>query len=94
MNAFLTQDRIEARRSFDHQAEIEREKWVDDRASEIIALFPKTPAQLVTFSIPPANKPYAGLSHDNASETYNDFVTAVAYAQADYEWEHRTGCPF
>ncbi|QNQ22684.1 host nuclease inhibitor GamL [Kosakonia sp. SMBL-WEM22] len=57
----------------------------------MIALFPETPAQLVTFSIPPANTPYAGLSHNNATEAYNDFVTAVDYAQADYEWEHRTG---
>ncbi|USL74608.1 host nuclease inhibitor GamL [Salmonella enterica] len=60
MNAYLTQDRIESRRAFDHQAEIEREKWVDDRAKEIIALFPENPTQLVTFSIPAANKPYAG----------------------------------
>lgn len=94
MNAYLTQDRIEARRAFDHQAEIEREKWVDDRAKEIIAIFPKTPAEMVFLSIPVETKPYAGLSHDNATEAYNEFVTAVAYAQADYEWEHRTGCPF
>ncbi|MEG5403971.1 hypothetical protein UXO81_24035, partial [Enterobacter hormaechei] len=25
---------------------------------------------------------------------YNDFISAVAYAQAEYDWEHRTGCPF
>lgn len=94
MNAYLTYDRIEARRAFEHQADIERDKWIDDRVKEIIALFPQTPGQLVTFSIPASSKPYAGLSHDTATEAYNDFVTAVAYAQADYEWEHRTGCPF
>jgi len=94
MNAFLIYDRIEDSRWVEQQLTDEKEKWIDDRAKEIVALFPKTPAQLVTFSIPPENKPYAGLSHDNATEAYNDFVSAVAYAQADYEWEHRTGCPF
>ncbi|HHM2157257.1 TPA: host nuclease inhibitor GamL, partial [Klebsiella pneumoniae] len=23
-----------------------------------------------------------------------DLRTAIAYAQAEYDWDHRTGCPF
>ncbi|MFY2980543.1 hypothetical protein ACOQLH_34220, partial [Klebsiella pneumoniae] len=27
-------------------------------------------------------------------EAYNNLISAVAYAQAEYDWDHRTGCPF
>ena len=38
--------------------------------------------------------PYEGLRSDKAGEVYNDLRTAIAYAQAEYDWDHRTGCPF
>lgn len=94
MNAYYAQDRIEAQREFVHQSGIERDKWIDDRAKEVIAAFPKDPSSLVLFSIPVWSIPHEGLRHDSATEAYNDFVSAVAYAQAEYEWSHRTGCPF
>ena len=94
MSAYLTFDRIEDRRWVEQQLREKRDKWIDDRAKEIIALFPTNPAALVALSIPADKKPYAGLSSDSAIEAYNDFVSAVAYAQASHEWDHRTGCPF
>ena len=94
MNAYYAQDRIEAQRDFAHQAAIQREQWIDDRAQEIIDLMPKEPSGIVLFSVKPGSLPHEGLRSDTASEAYNDFISAVAYAQAEYDWNHRTGCPF
>ncbi|WP_180250346.1 host nuclease inhibitor GamL, partial [Enterobacter hormaechei] len=52
------------------------------------------PSGLFHFSVPIDFSPYEGLRSDKAGEAYNDFISAVAYAQAEYDWEHRTGCPF
>ncbi|EMF4676181.1 host nuclease inhibitor GamL [Escherichia coli] len=72
----------------------EKEKWIDDRAQQIIDMMPKEPSGLFHFSVPIDASPYEGLRSDKAGEAYNDFISAVAYAQAEYDWEHRTGCPF
>ncbi|RFS80604.1 host nuclease inhibitor GamL [Leclercia adecarboxylata] len=94
MAAYRAYDRIEDRRWVDQQLSDEKEKWIDDRAQEIIDMMPKDPTGLFHFSVPIDSSPYEGLRHDNATEAYNDFVSAVAYAQAEHDWEHRTGCPF
>jgi hypothetical protein len=41
MNAYLTYDRIEDRRWVEQQLTDEKEKWIDDRAKEMIAMFPE-----------------------------------------------------
>ncbi|SAH09633.1 Uncharacterised protein [Enterobacter hormaechei] len=94
MNAYLTYDRIEDRRWAEQQLDDEKEKWIDDRAQQIIDMMPKEPSGLFHFTIPIDSSPYEGLRSDKAGEAYNDFISAVAYAQAEYDWEHRTGCPF
>lgn len=94
MNAYLTYDRIEDRRWVEQQLTDEKEKWIDDRAQQIIDMMPKEPSGLFHFSVPIDSSPYEGLRSDKAGEAYNDFISAVAYAQAEYDWEHRTGCPF
>lgn len=94
MAAYRAYDHIEDRRWVDQQLADEKEKWVDDRAKEIIALLPAGPTGLFLFSVPIDSSPYEGLRHDKATEAYNDFVSAVAYAQAEHDWEYRTGCPF
>lgn len=72
----------------------EKQKWIDDRAQEIIDALPKEPSGLFRFSVPMDKSPYEGLRSDAAGEAYNDLISAVAYAQAEYDWDHRTGCPF
>ncbi|WP_449556862.1 host nuclease inhibitor GamL [Huaxiibacter chinensis] len=94
MNAYLTYDRIDDRRWVEQQLTDEKDKWIDDRAKEIISLMPKDASGFFLFSVPVGSTPYAGLLSDKAGETYNDFISAVAYAQAEHDWEHRTGCPF
>lgn len=94
MAAYRAYDHIEDRRWVDQQLADEKEKWVDDRAKEIIALLPTSPTGLLLFSVPIDSSPYEGLRHDKATEAYNDFVSAVAYARAEHDWEYRTGCPF
>jgi hypothetical protein len=41
MNAYLTYDRIEDRRWVEQQLTDEKEKWIDDRAQQIIDMMPK-----------------------------------------------------
>lgn len=94
MAAYRAYDHIEDRRWVEQQLIDEKEKWIDDRAQEIINMMPKEPSGLFHFSVPIDSSPYEGLRSDKASEAYNDFVSAVAYAQAEHDWEHRTGCPF
>jgi hypothetical protein len=53
---------------------------------------PKEPSGLFRFSSD-GQSPYEGLRSDKAGEVYNDFAQQ-AYAQAEYDWDHRTGCPF
>lgn len=94
MNAFLTYDRIEDRRWVKQQLTDEKDKWIDDRAKAIIATMPKDPIHLFYLSLQTGPHPYEGLRSDKADEAYNDFISAVAYAQAEHDWDHRTGCPF
>ena len=94
MNAYLTHDRIEARLDLSAHAQIEREQWIDNRAQEIIDMMPKKPFDLFNFSVPIHTTPFYGLRSDKAGDAYNDFISEVAYSQAEHDWEHRTGCPF
>ncbi|QBX83409.1 host nuclease inhibitor GamL [Enterobacter roggenkampii] len=88
-----TYDRIEDRRWAEQQLH-RREREVDRRSgSEIIDMMPKN-QQAFHFTVPIDSSPYEGLRSDKAGEAYNDFISAVAYARADHDWEHRTGCPF
>lgn len=94
MNAYRAYDVIEEHKWAEQTLTEEKQKWVDDRAQEIIDALPKEPSGLFRFSVPMDKSPYEGLRSDSAGEAYNDFISAVAYAQAEYDWDHRTGCPF
>ncbi|TXU38437.1 host nuclease inhibitor GamL, partial [Enterobacter roggenkampii] len=58
MNAYLTYDRIEDRRWVEQQLDDEKEKWIGDRAREIIDMMPKEPSGLFHFTIPIDSSPY------------------------------------
>lgn len=94
MAAYHVQDRIEAQSESAHQSTIARDKWIDGRAKEIIGIFPEDPNLLVAFSKPRRELDPSAFRHEASIEAYNDYVSAVAYAQAEYEWSHLTGCPF
>lgn len=94
MNAYRAYDVIEERKWAEQTLNEEKQKWIDDRAQEIIDALPKEPSGLFRFSVPMDKSPYEGLRSDAAGEAYNDLISAVAYAQAEYDWDHRTGCPF
>ncbi|HDX9141222.1 TPA: host nuclease inhibitor GamL [Klebsiella michiganensis] len=94
MNAYRAYDVIEERKWAEQTLDEEKEKWIDDRAQEIIDALPKEPSGLFRFSVPMDKSPYEGLRSDAAGEAYNDLISAIAYAQAEYDWDHRTGCPF
>ncbi|MBS8942798.1 host nuclease inhibitor GamL [Escherichia coli] len=94
MNAYRAYDAIEERKWVEQLLTEEKQKWIDDRAQEVAASMPKGPVDLLLFSIPMGSVPYEGLRSDKAVEAYNDLIWAAAYAQAEYDWDHRTGCPF
>ncbi|MCA6701585.1 host nuclease inhibitor GamL [Klebsiella pneumoniae] len=94
MAAYRAYDHIEDRRWVEQQLTDEKEDWIDKRAQEIIDALPKEPSGLFRFSVPMDKSPYEGLRSDAVGEAYNNLISAVAYAQAEYDWDHRTGCPF
>ncbi|WP_241319214.1 host nuclease inhibitor GamL, partial [Enterobacter hormaechei] len=52
MNAHLTYDRIEDRRWVEQQLTDEKEKWIDGRAKELIAMFPAKPLEMSSLFLP------------------------------------------
>ena len=92
MNAFLTYDRIEDRRWVEQQLTEDKEKWIDDRAKELIAMFPAKPLQMSSLFLP--KEAQLSLIGDKAGEAYNDYISACAYARAEEEWGRLASCPF
>ena len=93
MNAYLTYDRIEERRWVKQQLQDEKEKWIDDRAQELIDMFPARPLLMSSIFLP--EEAQLALIGDKAEEAYNDYISAIAYARADEEWERKfSPCPF
>ncbi|EJU0665780.1 host nuclease inhibitor GamL, partial [Escherichia coli] len=52
MNAYLTCDRIEERRWANQQIQDEKDKWIDDRAQELISMFPDKPLLMSSLFLP------------------------------------------
>lgn len=94
MNAYLTYDRIEERKWVAQAIAEEREDFIDRRAKEVLAEMPTDLLSLFLFSIRRGATPHEGLRSDVAIEAFNNLKTEIAYAQAEHDWEHRTGCPF
>lgn len=92
MSAFLTYDRIEDRRWVEQQLTEEKQKWIDDRAKELIAMFPAKPLQMSSLFLP--KEAQLALIGDKAEEAYNDYISACAYARAEEEWGRLASCPF
>ncbi|MFW7910946.1 host nuclease inhibitor GamL [Klebsiella pneumoniae] len=94
MNAYRAYDVIEERKWAEQLLTEEKEKWIEDRAKEVFDSLPEDPYAALRQSASSRAFPYEGLRSDKAVEAYNDLISAVAYAQAEYDWDHRTGCPF
>ena len=92
MNAFLTYDRIEDRRWVEQQLTEDKERWINDRAKELIAMFPAKPLQMSSLFLP--KEAQLALVGDKAEEAYNDYISACAYSRAEEEWERLASCPF
>ncbi len=76
MNAYRAYDAIEERKWAEQSLTEEKQKWIDDRAQEIIDSLPKEPSGLFRFSVPMDKSPYEGLRSDAAGEAYNDLISA------------------
>lgn len=94
MNAYRAYDVIEERKWAEQTLSEEKEKWIEDRAKEVFDSLPEDPYAALRQSVSSKAFPYEGLRSDKAGEVYNDLRTAIAYARAEYDWDHRTGCPF
>ena len=94
MNAYRAYEVIEERKWAEQTLDEEKEKWIEDRAKEVFDSLPEDPYAALRQSASSRAFPYEGLRSDKAVEVYNDLRTAIAYAQTEYDWDHRTGCPF
>lgn len=83
MNAYLTCDRIEERRWVNQQIQDEKDKWIDDRAQELISMFPDKPLLMSSLFLP--KEAQLALTGEKAEEAYNDYISAIAYARAEEE---------
>lgn len=86
MNAFLIHDRIEHNKAKAHQADAEKQKWIDDRANELLKLYP---LKLVDFASV-FTLPFELRSHfyqSKADEAYSEFFHTLAWQQAEDDWE-------
>ncbi|WFW01152.1 host nuclease inhibitor GamL [Klebsiella aerogenes] len=92
MNAYRAYDAIEERKWAEQSLTEEKQKWIDDRAKELIAMFPAKPLQMSSLFLPKAAQ--LALVGDKAEEAYNDYISACAYARAEEEWERLASCPF
>lgn len=89
MNAWPEYDRIESQLQDAYQSDIQKEKWIDDRAREIIELAPSEPLYFVSGSV---NKIIRlAVQSEKCREAYNDFITTIAYDQSEKEWEDNYG---
>lgn len=92
MNAYAMYDSIEEFRWVRQQLQDERDAWIDNRAQEIIALFPDWPV-FASSPMLPAVVHFA-LQGECATEAYNEMVSVAAYERAKLEWEYIATCPF
>jgi hypothetical protein len=92
MNAFRAYDYIEDRRWADQQLTEEKDKWIDDRANKLIAMFPTDPLAMRSLFI--SKEACLALIGSEAQEIYNDYISRLCYARAEEEWQRRAPCPF
>ena len=92
MNAFRAYDRIEASRWVEQEINEEKEKWIDERAKELIAMFPKYALQMSSLFLP--KEAQLALVGEKAEEAYNDYITRLCYDRAEEEWDRHAPCPF
>lgn len=92
MAAYCNLDRTEELRwDAAHLADT-RQQWIDDRAKELNAMFPKKPLQMSSLFLP--HEAQVCLLGDKAEEAYNDYITVCCYARAELEWQAIAPCPF
>lgn len=89
MNAYYVQDRIDAQQESAYQARIQREQWIDHRAKEITELAPGEPLEFTAGSVSKVLR--LAIQSEKCREAYNDFITVIAYDQAEREWEEQYG---
>lgn len=89
MNAYYVQDRIDAQQESAYQARIQREQWIDNRAKEISESAPTEPLEFTAGSVSKVLR--LAIQSEKSREAYNDFITAIAYDQAEREWEEQYG---
>ncbi|PQX84103.1 host nuclease inhibitor GamL [Cronobacter sakazakii] len=86
MQAYRMQDRAEHQRAAVHQAELEKQAWVDNRAEELLKLYP---ALLIDFAST-SSLLFEIRSHfytTKAGEAYNAMIHTLAWQQAEDDWE-------
>lgn len=89
MNAYLMQERIEERKWDEHQAEIEKEDWINKRGNELLNDYPDCPYYLIGSNLPADAKDK--LLSPKGIEAYVEYISKLAWLRAEDEWEEKYG---
>jgi len=87
--AYLTQERIQHQQDALYQASVERDAWIDKRANELLVEYPAEPFNLASRTL--SKNVTMSFFGSKAKAAYEDFIHALAWAQAEKEWEDQYG---
>ncbi|RSB59085.1 host nuclease inhibitor GamL [Atlantibacter subterranea] len=87
--AYLTQDRIQHQQDSLYQVSVARDAWIDKRANEILTEYPGEPFELASRNL--SKNVTMSFFGSKAKQAYEEFIHALAWAQAEKEWEDLCG---
>lgn len=85
MSAYTMHDRVEDQRWQQHDAQVQKDEWIRERADELQA---KWPEELTRLYNPFLHGGLPGLRMDEAQDAYAEMVDKICLAQATYDWEN------
>lgn len=84
MGAYAQHDIAEERRWEQHDAQVDKDEWIRDRADELQA---KWPEELTRLCNPFLHTSLPGLRSDAAQDAYAEMVDKICLAQAEIDWQ-------
>lgn len=86
MGAYAQHDMAEEHRWKQHDAQVEKDEWIRDRADELQA---KWPEELTRLYNPFLHGSLPGLRSEAAQDAYAEMVDKICLAQAEEDWQNK-----
>jgi len=86
MSAYAQHEMAEAHRWQQHDAQVEKDEWIRDRADELQA---KWPEELTRLYNPFLHGSLPGLRSEAAQDAYAEMVDKICLAQAEEDWQNK-----